>query len=400
MSKLIIDDELRAALLKAHGYKCPYTNEMLNANNFDIDHIIPQSLLNKPDKLKELLKSLNLPSDFNLNSLDNFLPCHPSSNRKKSNNIFQSFHLRFYLDLASRLKPIVENHLDAIRKSNVLAKAENLLKISLSRGHIDSESIQNLFEKLSDNIIKNHPNDSNKPSASKLSNGDLELPLDTLSVRHEKTSNINESSSDITTDVNPASNANSKIYASPLSEVDERMIRNEKIISGIKDLGFFHLYSDKKNNISYLDGPGPTRIFITDRCIDFIFNSETYTSHSSLTLNFEYITSVHLSIKPLFDIIISLLQNDQTLDSFSLLYDFSIKSPAPINFDLKYTSKNSNSDLHNLIISSSYFIKDYDRILDDKGRYLPPSLNSSYIEALVLLYGIYWFISRKKYEKD
>lgn len=408
MSELTIDDELRAALLKAHSYKCPYTNEMLNANNFEIDHVIPQSLKKNPKELKELLKSLGLPSDFNLNSLDNLLPCHPSSNRKKSNNIFQLGNLRFFLDLASRLKPKVEKNLDAIRKSNVLAKAENLLKISLARGQLDSESLQNLIEKLSNNIINNHPNESNIPSNSFLLNGDLELSLDTLSVSNKEISNINESSSDIETDANANANANAnaasntkiKVYPSPLSDSAEKKIRNEKIIYGIKDFGLFHLYSDRKNNIAYLDGPGTTRIIINDRRIDFIFKSEDYFSPSFPSLNFNHITSLHLSIKPLFDIIISLMQNDQTLESFSLLYDFSIKDPAPINFGFKCTSKNRNPDLHGLTLSGSYFIKDYDIILDDEGRRLLPSLNSSYIEVLVLLYDIYWFISREKYEKD
>jgi hypothetical protein len=49
----------------------------------EIDHIIPESLEQRPDQLSEALTSLGCPKDFNVNSFANWMPACRSCNGKK-----------------------------------------------------------------------------------------------------------------------------------------------------------------------------------------------------------------------------------------------------------------------------------------------------------------------------
>ena len=65
----------RECLIKAHKYKCFYTNRDITIQNMDIDHIIPVS-------------------KGGLDVIENLVPCHYSINRKKSNKFNDSLHER------------------------------------------------------------------------------------------------------------------------------------------------------------------------------------------------------------------------------------------------------------------------------------------------------------------
>lgn len=401
MSKSISDAELRAALLKAHNYTCIYTNKIINENNVNIDHIIPQSLIKKPEKLMDLLSSLGLPSDFNLDSLDNFLPCHPSANRKKSDILFPKSTFLFYLDIAQKKKPLVEKNLGEIRNKNSLAKAMNIIEQGFNNGSIDREDIQNLVKT---NIINKkeatlQPNNSNKNLNDNCHS--QVLPVDEfepgeLAIINPEYNNQNHSYINNSKDTPSTLFVQNALQLPPSHSIDEKIRRHIAILSEIEDLGFFHLYIDEKSKASYLKGPGPINIYITDRCIDFKFNNSNY-NYLFDKGRYTYSRSLTISIKPLFDIIISLIQNDQTLESFSLLYDFTPKTPNVISFEFKLKSNNLDSELFGLATSGDYFIQDNDKILDDQGRSLPPTLSCNYLDVLVLLYNIYWIVTRQKF---
>lgn len=74
----------RHAVFSVHGLKCYIGHEPLDYVTAEIDHVIPESLIDKPDELAEVLEQLALPPEFDLNSYENWLPACRTCNGKKS----------------------------------------------------------------------------------------------------------------------------------------------------------------------------------------------------------------------------------------------------------------------------------------------------------------------------
>lgn len=77
-------DIVRAALFLEYEGNCFYEGMKIRFNDMHIDHIIPKSI--SEDGLKEIISSLGLPEDFNVNSLYNLVPCSPNVNQVKNKN--------------------------------------------------------------------------------------------------------------------------------------------------------------------------------------------------------------------------------------------------------------------------------------------------------------------------
>lgn len=56
----------------------------------EVDHVIPETLLNTPDRLKAVIKALGRPHDFDVNSYDNWMPACSSCNGRKLATVFEA----------------------------------------------------------------------------------------------------------------------------------------------------------------------------------------------------------------------------------------------------------------------------------------------------------------------
>lgn len=99
----------RIALWMAYSRACAYCGELIPLRDLEIDHIIPVSLEEHPEELNRLKGELGLPSEFTLNSLNNLLPTHGRCNLRKTDQIFESSRIRYFLEVA-------EGKLEAIRR--------------------------------------------------------------------------------------------------------------------------------------------------------------------------------------------------------------------------------------------------------------------------------------------
>jgi hypothetical protein len=61
----------RVAVWRAWKKRCAYTGEPIRFADLQIDHLIPEELLNRPHELSDLTRQLGLPSDFTVNSFPN-----------------------------------------------------------------------------------------------------------------------------------------------------------------------------------------------------------------------------------------------------------------------------------------------------------------------------------------
>lgn len=73
----------RYAVWQANAQECYYCHEPLRLKEVNVDHFIPERLLEAPAELKERLAELNLPPTFEINSYCNWLPIHNRCNLDK-----------------------------------------------------------------------------------------------------------------------------------------------------------------------------------------------------------------------------------------------------------------------------------------------------------------------------
>lgn len=90
----------RTAIWMAHSKKCIYCGESIQFRDLEIDHILPASLEDEPQKLISLKETLGLSQEFDINTAYNFVPVHDWCNKKKTNRVFAECNLRFFLEIA------------------------------------------------------------------------------------------------------------------------------------------------------------------------------------------------------------------------------------------------------------------------------------------------------------
>lgn len=78
----------RFAVYMTHGEKCYLCGKPIDLMTMEVDHLIPETLIGKPE-LAEILRVIGRPATFELNSYENWLPACRQCNRTKSAIVFQ-----------------------------------------------------------------------------------------------------------------------------------------------------------------------------------------------------------------------------------------------------------------------------------------------------------------------
>jgi hypothetical protein len=89
MSKHSFTTAERYAVWLHHEKRCWLCEEPLRLLETTIDHYLPESLLNHPDKLSLIQTKWELPRDFKINGFENWLPCHQRCNQAKGATDFE-----------------------------------------------------------------------------------------------------------------------------------------------------------------------------------------------------------------------------------------------------------------------------------------------------------------------
>lgn len=106
----------------------------------EVDHVIPESLQNKPDRLREVLVTLGRTSSFDLNSYQNWLPaCRPCNGRKRETvfdpSLLVQLHLQRAAERAEKAR-VLESRTISRRE---IANALNLLQRASEVGELDED---------------------------------------------------------------------------------------------------------------------------------------------------------------------------------------------------------------------------------------------------------------------
>lgn len=85
MTKYSFSSAERYAVFKTHGDRCYMCHHPIDMASFQVDHVIPETLLQQPSRLEQALRTLGRPADFDVNSFANWLPaCATCNNNKRA----------------------------------------------------------------------------------------------------------------------------------------------------------------------------------------------------------------------------------------------------------------------------------------------------------------------------
>lgn len=88
MAKHVFTARERYAIFTVHGETCYLCNRPVTLSTMQVDHVIPESLLRNPDRLRQVLLALGRPESFEINSYENWMPACAPCNRRKSDTVF------------------------------------------------------------------------------------------------------------------------------------------------------------------------------------------------------------------------------------------------------------------------------------------------------------------------
>ena len=119
----------RLAFWMAYEKKCIYCiDPILELSRFEIDHILPVSLLQEPIKFKNILDQYQLPSHYNLNSYYNLVVSCMACNRRKRTHT-QHIVNPTLLEVAQKKAVQVEGLVKKYRRKLILNTEEQLTTV-------------------------------------------------------------------------------------------------------------------------------------------------------------------------------------------------------------------------------------------------------------------------------
>lgn len=80
----------RWAVFSVHGSQCYLCRTPIDLQTMEVDHIIPEHLLDDPVRLAGVLEEFGLPADFQVNSYANWMPACRSCNSSKHATVFEA----------------------------------------------------------------------------------------------------------------------------------------------------------------------------------------------------------------------------------------------------------------------------------------------------------------------
>jgi hypothetical protein len=120
---------LRFAMWEAHDMQCCYGLHPLRFGEMQIDHIVPEAVLNHPGKWANAKAALSLPDTFDGQGLDNLLPACGPCNRAKSGTAFNGLSSLLPLRRAQNKKLEIERRVRALEREAREAELDVLIDL-------------------------------------------------------------------------------------------------------------------------------------------------------------------------------------------------------------------------------------------------------------------------------
>lgn len=137
----------RFAVYTVHGGICYLNGEPLYLRLMRVDHVVPRSLKDDPERLSAILKDYGLPEDFNLDSFENWLPtCDPCNSAKYKEPFRPTPIIQRYIDRARAKAAEAKALAERVVTDQAISKALNTLERALGQTQLDLSALKPLFD--------------------------------------------------------------------------------------------------------------------------------------------------------------------------------------------------------------------------------------------------------------
>lgn len=158
MNKYSFSNSERYAVYTIHTEKCYLCTKPIDLASMEVDHILPEQLLENKKLLKSTLESFGLTESYNINSYENWMPSCRRCNNKKSQIIFKptpivQIELQKAKNKAKKVEKLVN---DTVSKQKV-SRALNIVKQAFNSGELSDSQIEEIQP-----LIKFHNNNRSR----------------------------------------------------------------------------------------------------------------------------------------------------------------------------------------------------------------------------------------------
>jgi len=137
----------RFAVYTVHGGTCYLNGEPLFLKSMRIDHILPRSLKDDPERLYVISEEYGLPHNFELDSFENWLPtCDPCNSAKYKEPFRPTPIIQRYVDRARSGAAETKALAERIVTNQAISKALITLEMAFDQGRLDLSIIEPLIE--------------------------------------------------------------------------------------------------------------------------------------------------------------------------------------------------------------------------------------------------------------
>lgn len=137
MSDYSFSEDQKVSIWRADGKKCFYCGVPVPYREIQIDHIVPEKV--SADKLAEL--KLDLPADFDINSIPNWGTCHQGCNARKKAYVFEKPTTLYFVGMATKRAAAVEKNIADLQVEKNNGKLLSTLKVRLEKGHLAQAAV-------------------------------------------------------------------------------------------------------------------------------------------------------------------------------------------------------------------------------------------------------------------
>lgn len=154
MKRVKIDTLTRSALWSSYNHTCFYCHQPLDWDNLHIDHIIPQSKGNDFGIIQNIIEEYELDQNFDVDNVNNLVPCHAHCNRKKSDQLFTKPTTLYYLELTSKRSESILSEIQKLRNRKNKGSIVSKLQMALSTNLITTNELKSLLKSAEENDWK------------------------------------------------------------------------------------------------------------------------------------------------------------------------------------------------------------------------------------------------------
>ncbi|MDO1444651.1 hypothetical protein Q0590_00235 [Rhodocytophaga aerolata] len=148
MSKYRFSTNQRFAVYKVFDGVCQWCRQPLQFLGFNVDHVLPESLLDDPARLQEELTRYGLPANFNINDYENWASMHSHCNQWKSDTSYSGAPIiRTLLDKCASNKERAQRLELKLNREPQTAEILTRVEAAIEQNFVNIQDLQNFILK-------------------------------------------------------------------------------------------------------------------------------------------------------------------------------------------------------------------------------------------------------------